>query len=199
MSLVDLPAAPFPVPATISWMLMDFGGTMQGSLGGSAQRVNRLGGRWKVSFRLPRMTFDDANLWQARCNRGLRLGVRWPIIPRFSLDQEGAPRIAGAEQAGTTLAIDGVARNYLLRNNQPIAVITDGRRYVYKMAEPLRVGADGTGMLEIEPPLRIEHGDNDVVEIAAPFLEGLLAEPLGGDFEVDQFMSGMQLTIVEAR
>ena len=199
MSLVDLPRAPFPVAATISWTLVDFGGTAQGPLGGSAQRVNRLGNRWKVSFTLPRMAFDDANLWQARCNRGLRLGVRWAILPRFSLDREGSPRVAGAGQAGATLSLDGVGASYLLRNNQPLSILTGGRRYVYKVAEPLRVGSDGTGTPEIEPPLRVEPGDNDVVEIAQPFLEGLLEEPLGGDFEVDQFMSGMQLTIMEAR
>lgn len=199
MSLIDLPQTPSPVPDTISWSPVDYGGIAQSELGGAAQRINRQGNKWKVSFTLPRMTFDDANLWQARCNRGLRMGVRWAILPRFSIDQEGAPRVAGSGQAGSTLAIDGVARNYLLQNNQPIAIITDGRRYVHKMAEPLRIPSTGAGTLEIEPPLRKEPADNAVVEIATPHIEGLLEAPIGGRFEVDQFMSGMSLTIVEVR
>ena len=199
MSLVDLPQRPFPVPSTISWQVVDFGGIAQSELGGAAQRINRLGNKWKVTFRLPRMNFDNANLWQARCNRGLRLGVRWAILPRFSIDQEGVPLVAGAGQAGSTLAVDGVARGYRLQNNQPIAILTGGRRYVHKMAEPLRIGSSGAGTLEIEPPLRIEPADDGVVEIARPHIEGLLEAPIGGEFEVDQFMSGMSLTIVEVR
>ncbi|MEL7831832.1 hypothetical protein AAG608_13560 [Citromicrobium bathyomarinum] len=106
---------------------------------------------------------------------------------------------ADGRAGGSALAVDGVARGYRLQNNQPIAILTGGRRYVHKMAEPLRIGSSGAGTLEIEPPLRIEPADDAVVEIARPSLEGLLEAPIGGEFEVDQFMSGMSLTIVEVR
>lgn len=198
MDFVDLPDD--PAPGELEWFAVDFGGVLGSELGGSDQRVNRLGNRWRVELPLPAMRAADARRWTSKLNRGLRKGVRWRIIqPDLPVGIPGMPLVAGAGQAGETLTADGFTPGYFCRYGQKFAILTGGIRYVHEVSEPAVVDASGEVTLEIEPPLRVEPADNAVLEFADPFIEGFLEAPAGGRFSVDRIMRGVTIAIRERR
>lgn len=197
MALVSLPSTPGPV--SIAWSLVDFGGTLAGPLGGTAQRVNRLGNRWRITVTMPLMTAAQAREWAAALVSGLRNGVSMELLqPGSTTGSPGTVLVAGADQSGTDLDVDGMNPGYPVRASQWLNVLTGGRRYLYMSAANVSAGAGGTATLAIEPPLRAAPADNDPVELGAPVIEGLLAEPPSWGFDPSLLASGFTFTIEES-
>lgn len=196
--MITLPDSPHP--AAISWELVDFGGTSTSSLGGSAQRINRLGNRWKVGVTMPPLTEAQAREWASALTRGLRQGVAWKLSqPGFVTGSPGTPLVAGASQLGDTLNLDGLNAGYVIRAGQWLSILTGGQRYLYQSVNNVRVPSTGIVALEIEPSLRVSPADNDPVEFAAPLIEGLLEAAPGWRIDTDHIARGFSFVIAETR
>lgn len=198
MSVVELPAS--PGPRSVEWEVVDFGGTLRGGLGGSSQRVNRLGNRWRVTVAMPPMDPAQGRLWFTRLSRALRNGASWRI--RQVGTPPGSPGtvlVNGAGQAGAAIALDGFLPGYALRDGQWLSILTGGQRYLYQCAAAVMANASGQATVQIEPPLRVVPADNDPVEIGRPVIEGLLDVPPGLVLDERRLAAGFSFTIEETR
>ena len=193
--MIILPS--YPGPRQISWSLTDFGGNQLGVLGGSAQRVNRLGARWRCEVELPPMNPADARIWTAALSRGLREGVSWKIRqPETPTGSPGAVLVNGAGQAGGVLIVDGGTPGHVVKAGQWASILTGGRRYLYQIAATARLS--GSVTLQLEPLLRRVPADNDPVELGAPVIEGLLESAPGWTIDAGRLVQGFAFVIEEA-
>lgn len=198
MALVDLPAS--PGPRAVAWQLLDFGGTLRGALGGASQRVNRLGSRWAVSVSLPALTPAQARSWSAALTSGLRNGVRWRVRQVGTpVGAPGSVLVAGAGQSGLALDVDGLTAGYFVKAGQWLSVTTSSSSYLYQAAATVQADGSGVATLALEPALRVEPADNDPVALAAPVIEGLLADVPGWSLGPNRLASGFSFTIEEMR
>lgn len=194
--MIVLPSNPGPV--AISWSLRDFGSTQQGALGGSAQRINRLGNRWRCDVTMPPLTPDQAREWSAALVRGLREGVRFEVLqPGHNTGAPGNLLVNGAGQAGSALIVDGGTPGYVAKAGAWANILTGGRRYLHQLAATTQLSGTGTGTLQLEPLLRVIPADNTPVELAAPMIEGLLAAAPGWGIDVDYLTRGFAFAIEE--
>lgn len=196
--MIELPAGVVPNSATVA--LIDFGGAMQPPLGGPIQRVNRLGNRFRVSMTLPPLRNVDvgrvvvARLLRAK-SEGLR--VRYPLVG-INPGSPGAPRVQGAGQAGSTLAIDGCRPGYGVSEGFPLSIETGGQHYLHFAAGPSVANGVGEMGVALTPPLRISPADNAPVHIARPMIEGLV---IGDEWSWNYSLSkmvGISFEIAEA-
>lgn len=198
MASVELPST--PGPRAVAWQAVDFGGTLQGPLGGAGQRVNRPGNRWRALVEMPEMTPAQARAWAAALTQGLRLGVIWKIRQvGLPVGAPGMPLVAGASQAGSTLAVDGLTPAYGWRPSQWITVETGGRGYLYQLSASGTADTAGEADLPVEPPLRVSPADNDPIEIAAPYIEGLLEGAPGWQIDARRLVNGFAFSVIEVR
>lgn len=198
MAAVELPAS--PACSVLGWEPIDFGGTLQGPLGGMSQRVNRLGNRWRVNLELPPMTPRKAGEWSAALSKGLRNGVTWKIRQVTTpTGSPGTPLVAGASQTGDELDLDGFNPGYRVRVGQWLSVSTGGRLYLYQASATVMADASGVATVAVEPPLRISPADNDPVEFGLPYIQGLLASPQGWVIDAAHLASGFSFAIEEQR
>lgn len=198
MSVTALPLNPGPV--ALAWELIDFGATQQGALGGAAQRVNRLGGRWRCTITLPPMIPSQAREWAAALSRGLRTGVSWQVIqPETPTGAPGSVLVNGGSQAGNALIVDGGTPGYVAKIGQWASILTGGQRYLYQHAATTQLSGTGTGTFQLEPAMRVEPADNDPVELGAPVIEGLLIAPPGWSIDANRLVNGITFTIEESR
>jgi hypothetical protein len=188
----------YPGPQALSVSLVDFGTVQLGALGGTAQRINRLGARWRVEVQLPPMTTAEARVWAAALTRGLREGVSWKLrqvgTPTGS---PGAVLVNGANQAGGSLIVDGGTAGYVAKAGQWLSILTGGRRYLHQLAATTQLSGTGTGTLQIEPLLRVSPADNAPVELGAPVIEGLLSTPPGWSIDAGRLVRGLSFAIEE--
>lgn len=170
--MIDLPTT--PGPASLSWHYVDFGGRMTPPLGGEVQRVNRLGNRLSLMVDLPPMPPAAAKVWISSLMRGVSEGVRYRIRQRgVEIGAPGAPVVDGDGQGGAALTIRGGTPRYAFREGQFVSLLSEGRRYVHMVTAPALLDAAGGGTIPIVPMLRVEPADGDVLEVAAPIIEGL--------------------------
>ncbi|MFW6299956.1 MAG: hypothetical protein ACOC20_03435 [Oceanicaulis sp.] len=143
--------------------------------GVGAANINQLGKVWAFDVTLTAMLQAAALQWIARLNNNTGDGHRW-TIPQGDLipGSEGAPRVAGAGQLGTSLNVDGVTASMAIPEGAFVSIITAGRRRCYQMAETVTANGSGAVTLVFNTPLRVAPADNDVVEIKAPKVEGLV-------------------------
>ncbi|NIJ37922.1 hypothetical protein FHR22_002625 [Sphingopyxis panaciterrae] len=172
--MIDLPDT--PGPADSEWHPLDFGSTRVPPLGGAVQRINRNGNRYAIQVQLPSLSLSDALRWRARLTSAVREGARWKIrqvgLPIASF---GDVRVAGAEQTGMFLTVDGGTAGAPWALGQFVNLIVGGQRYLHQMAEPGAFAADGTATLPLVEPLRVVPGDNDVIDWA-PRIEGFVPQ-----------------------
>jgi hypothetical protein len=165
------------------------------AFGTNRQRFVRLGRHWRFSVTLPLLTQEQALSWSVLDSDTDTMV--WSI-PQGGLQAagEGTPRVAGASQLGTTLDVDGLTVGYVVKQGAFISVTTSSRRYVYQVTAQATADGTGAAALSIQPPLRVSPADNDVVEIAAPKVEGLASrQPVS--FGVLHRVSGLSFTIEE--
>jgi hypothetical protein len=195
--MIALPSSPGPV--SLAWSLVEFGGVQQGALGGSAQRVNRLGSRWRCEVSLPPMPPALAREWAAALARGLREGVSWPIRQVSTpTGSPGSVLVAGAGQAGAALNVDGGTHGYVAKPGQWASLLTGGRRYLHQIAAAVQFSGTGTATLQLEPLLRAIPADNSPVELGAPVIEGLLDTPPGWTIDAGRLVRGFTFAIEES-
>lgn len=194
-----LPADPVPqswVPRPLDW-----GGELTPMLGGEVQRLNRLGDRLAVDVTLtPTRDAALAQAYVSRLRRARRDGalMAWPQL-NLAIGDPGDVRVDGGGQAGATLAVKGLAPGYPLREGQFFSLVSDGHRYVHAVATAATAPSSGLLTLAIEPRLRVVPSNNDVIELAAPKIEGLVSG-LDGGWTIDIAGTvGLSFTIAEQR
>lgn len=157
---------------------LDFGGVLTPPLGGVQQRINRLGTRWGLTVRLPRIKDESPRrVWISALCRGLTEGVmlRFPQIGLVN-DVTGTPLVNGANQIGQTLNIDGVAASKVALDGQFFSVIVGGERFLYMVNGGASANGSGQMALPIFPMIRKSPADNAVIEFAQPYIQGFLQD-----------------------
>ncbi len=186
-------------PKTANMRPLDFGAWQTPTGPGAAQRLERLGSRFALDLVTGQLRWvEDRRAWISALLRGVSDTVLYPVPqPGLIIGNPGAPRVSGGGQAGTGLLLKGLAPGYAIRNGQFLSIIIAGQRYLY--ASTGDVGADGSGNCQfaVWPPVRRSPADGDVVEIAAPFIEGALSGNEKGWTDERAHTVGLQLTITE--
>lgn len=196
MSVTALPD--YPGPARMGWSLIDFGGNQGGVLGGSTQRVNRLGNRWRCEVTMPPMAPALARQWAAALVKGRRTGVSWKVREVATpVGSPGTVLVAGADQIGFALDVDGGTPGHVIKAGKFFSILTGGRRYLYQASATLALSGTGTGEIAIEPGLRVSPADNSPVELAVPVIEGLLAESPSWVLDETRMVRGFSFVIEE--
>jgi len=174
MAFIDLPVG---CVADYKGQLVPRAARSRSAFGTGGSNISRLGRHWQCEVRLHKMLQDDAIKWDSRLSNDTGDGHRW-TIPQGNLisGPEGAPLVAGANQQGTTLNIDGAAPGLVIPEGAFVSTITNGRRYVQRMAAQVTVSGGGTAALTFTAPMRVIPGDNNVVEIKSPKVEGLIED-----------------------
>ncbi len=194
--MIMLPNSPGPSDHNVT--PVDFGGKQQGPLGGDAQRVNRLGKRWRCEVELPAMTPALAREWAVDLERGVDEGVAWRVRQVTTpTGSPGAVRVNGAGQAGWSLVVDGGTPGYVAQKGAFFTLTTGGVRYLYKIAEAVQFSGTGTATLSIEPRLRRIPADNDPVDLATPVIEGLLDLAPGLKINARRLVQGFTFAVEE--
>lgn len=197
MSVIILPQH---AAADVAFEPIDFGGTLEGVLGGSDQRLNRLGNRWKMTAVIPPMSARLADEWGAALTDALHNGASF-VVPEPGLPSgsPGAVLVDGAGQAGASLVVDGGTVGHVIRKGKWFSILTGGRRYLHKTTAAVRLGAGGAGTIPLVPLLRVIPADNAPVELARPRIEGLLEGVPSWRISVQRIAEeGITFTIREA-
>lgn len=139
--------------------------------GSNFQQYVWAGRHWRFLVRLRRLTHERAALWSDLERPGEVF--TWPIDQgALQESDEGAPRVEGGAQLGTTLNADGLTAGYVVNKGAFVSVITNARRYLYRVTATVTASGTGEAALSVFPPLRVSPFDNDIIEIAAPKLDG---------------------------
>ncbi|MDX3908425.1 MAG: hypothetical protein QHC67_01205 [Sphingobium sp.] len=155
-------------------MQLSFGGILTPFLGGPTQRINRLGTRWAMRFSMPPMAAELARRWVAALAQGVDRGAVMAIPQDIDVGDPGAPLLSASVTAGTTLPLKGMSAGYGVKAGQYLSIIHSGQRYVHIFGADANVSAGGTINASVWPMIRTGLFVNDVVEIAAPKIEGWL-------------------------
>jgi hypothetical protein len=198
MSLIALPE--FTGAASVEWGLIDFGTTQSSPLGGSDQRVNRLGNRWRMVVTLPAMDPISADEWAAALAEGLGNGVSWKVPePGWPKGAPGSLLVKGAGQTGGSLEVDGGTVGRVIRRGKWFSILTGSRPYLHKATATVRIDADGEAILSFTPLLRVSPADNAPIELAAPRIEGLLEQAPGWSIDRRRIAEGVSFAIREVK
>lgn len=171
------------------------------SLGGSHSRTDRPGSRYGVNITLPPMRQDyksDALLSDLRA--GLRQGIeiRWPHWPDSRLSLGDAVQVNGTDVQGTSLPLDGLMPNAVIRKGAFFSIEHDGGVFLHENRVETIVAANGQATLTIEPELRVILSDNDPVEMDRPVFRGVIDVPeWEWDMRLDRFYHGLAFDLVE--
>lgn len=168
--MIELPEN--PAPNGFEAELLDYGGILRGS---AALRVDRPGSRYRIAFSFPPMRPDKSRTFIGRLQRAKREGVKVKlplIVPQGS---PGSPVVDGSGQSGNSLEVRGFLAGYPAKKGFWLT-ITDasGVGYLHQVVETVRADTGGLATLAIEPPLRAPFADGDVIELAAPTIEGFV-------------------------
>ncbi|WP_162987213.1 hypothetical protein [Sphingomonas paeninsulae] len=112
----------------------------------------------------------------ARLMRGRQVGVI-VVVPQSGIivGTPGSPLVNGAVGGGIALPIKGLTAGYVMKEGQPLSIIHNSRRFLHWFAGDYTADGSGSGATNIYPPLRTALTNNDVIEIAKPYIEGSLS------------------------
>lgn len=156
-----------------SFMLLDFGGNLTPILGGEEQRLNRLGNRHALRLTTPPLANkDDGRVMFSRLTRARTDGALTTVPMSGGEDSSpGSPTIGVAVSGGSSVQITGLNAGYGIVEGQPFSIIHGGRRYLYFSAADASPSG-GNVTLSVYPLIRTALSVGDVVELAAPMIEG---------------------------
>ena len=155
---------------------------LRAASGGARLPISRPGDHWSAEVDVGVLSTVCGRELIADVLRGAGETVRVPI-PQPGIDP-GAPgsvRIKGAGQSGTEVEMDGFTPYFALRKGWFLTIETSGAERAYLVCEEVIADAAGEATVTLWPMLHVQPADNDTVEIAEPYLVGLIDE--GGDHE----------------
>ncbi len=140
------------------------------AFGDGEQELLRKGTRYEIQFDMGEMDYVDALDWTDLTTEGETV-VMAVYQPGLVTGTPGAPRVHCSSQSGRQLTIRGLANGYYLHKGQFLSVVTEGRRYLYRLRSSV-TAPNGTVIALLQTMLRAIHVDGDLVEIAQPMIEG---------------------------
>lgn len=159
------------------------GRVLRAATGGARLPISRLGDHWAMEVDPRVLGIDCGRELVADVLRGSTEAVRAYIPnPGVETGAPGTPLVAGGGQSGSTIDLDGLTPQFVVRKGWFITVETSGSSRAYMVTEEAVVAADTTVTLSLWPMLHVQPSDNDPVEIAEPYIEGLVDD--GGEHEV---------------
>jgi hypothetical protein len=181
--------------------LLDFGTVQQGALGGAAQRLNRLGNRFALTVECAPAPGDAGRIFFARLAKAVTAGAIMAFRqPWLTIGAPGAPVVNGSGQSGSVLNLRGFTAGYQAREGQFFSLIHGGRRYLHQWAADATANGAGVLSAAITPMLRVSPADGAVVEVAQPYIEGLIsAEAARARISVELLFEPFSFTISEAQ
>lgn len=97
----------------------------------------------------------------------------------------GTPRVAGADQWGESLDMDGFTAQLPIRKGWAFTVVRDTLPSLHFVSAEVIADAAGEATVAFWPPLRAATADNALVEMAEPWIQGSVDD--GGDHETRGF------------
>jgi len=159
------------------------GRVLRAATGGSRLPISRLGDHWAMEVDPRVLGIECGRELVADVLRGSSETVRAYVPnPGVEIGSPGAPLVAGADQSGSEIDLDGLTPHFVIRKGWFVTIETTGSPRLYMVTAESVVAADGTVTLPLWPMLHVPPADNDPVEIAEPYIEGLVDE--GGEHEV---------------
>lgn len=145
-------------------------------LGGPETRVLRLGDRWAGEFTTYVAPYaEEGRKFLARLLRGLTdtvvIGVK---EPGMDLTGYGTPLI-NASTTGSAISVKGLTVGKVIPEGKFLSIVQSGQRFLYQVTADTTVPAGGIVNVPIYPIIRAAPAVNDVVEFAAPKMEGFLS------------------------
>lgn len=197
--MIILPSSPGPLTSDLS--IIHAGGVVDSALGGGSQIVNRPGARCRLQVSLPAMTGVNARKWFAALTAALFEGGRYTLRQvGLTVGTPGSPLVSGAAQVGQTLVVDTGSPNYAFKAGQCLSVTTGARRYLYPIAVDGAFNSSGGASIPLSVPLRVSPANNDVVNFAAPVIEGSIElDDPHLPFNEGRLAAGLSFTITELR
>lgn len=179
-------------------------------LGGPDSRFPRLGSRHVCDVVLENMTAAQAQAWQNRLSSEDQTVVF--AIPTRGLDigDPGTPLVDGSGQTGSTLKVKGVPAGYVVKENQPVPVVSFNPRtsadqvFFYRARGPATANGSGVVDIPLNVIIRFPHLNNDAVLLAAPVIEGFVQSYSGFDIKTRRLngqglVEGARFSIKERR
>lgn len=154
---------------------LDPGGQVDGALGGPSDIIDRPGYRYAVQFTLPALpSAKEARIFQSLLEQGARDDVSYPWPLDLKATPAGTPLVNGASPAGSVIPIKGLTPNYQFRQGQPLAVISDGVRFIHKATAATTANSAGQVTLPVFPYTRKAFANGEVIEVERPRIGGIL-------------------------
>lgn len=183
-----------PAPAKMAIAMVSAKNTLTPAIGGAEQELLRKGTRYALTFSMPVMTYVQSMEWDDLMAEGDTVLMR-VFQPGLVIQNPGTPLVKGAGQAGTSLVIDGLPNDYVIRKGQFLSVVSAGQRFLYR-AKASATSVAGTATIPLRTMLRRPPNDNDVVEIAQPMIEGFVRDLGEWAVGVDRLV-GLQFAVRE--
>lgn len=190
---------PFPTLTQRRPRIIQNGNDLKGPLGGRNLRLNRKGARHALDLDVPLVGWGDGGGKElaADLSRGETTLVQYPFPQPGLADigSEGTPRVNGASQRGTTLAVDGVTADLIIPKGTFVNVTTAGRVRLYQLSQNCQASTLGAVDLVIWPEIRVSPADNDVVTLKGAVIEGYVEGD--GSWNLGTVGSAFSFSIVE--
>lgn len=172
---IELPQPRLPQTATPK--LLDWGADLTPPMGGPSQRLNRIGDRFALEIAYPRLKPEpDGRILMARMRRAKREGALFPFPePGIVAVAYGTPVVNGAAQQGSTLQVRGLAPGVTVVEGKFLSIIYAGQRFLHHTTADVVPNGGGAAALPIFPMLRISPNDGATIELAKPYIEGVLS------------------------
>lgn len=153
--MIELPSCP-PIKEAVP-RYVSFGVDQDPILGGPQSKVLRMGDRWAIDVETyPAEYAEHGMKYLSRLVRGLKETVRLAFPePGVKPRSYGAPVVASAGSAGTSLPVSGLIPGDVLKEGKFFSMVIGGQSYLYQVAvADVVVGSGNTATLQIEPMLR---------------------------------------------
>lgn len=179
---------------------IDYGFEQVPPFGGEARRIDRPGNRFQCSFKIARLTGEEARIAIARLIRARREGLRVRLPLLHPQGDPGPAVVDGADSEGTTLKLRSLLPGVLIKEGYWLSLIDSaGVRYLHNNNNPVSADVTGRAVLTVEPPLRVFPVDGNAVKIAAPEFEGRVTEVIGFEGEPGRLATLDGFTIEERK
>ena len=160
------------LPSTVNVRPISARNELKPSFGGDNLRLARKGTKYAMDVEMPPMDYDEAQLWSDLESESDTVVLAIPQ-PGITIPPMGTPLVMGAGQAGSSLVIDGVPPATVFGKGWYLSHInTSGRRRLYRSSASATANGSGVITIPLRTMLRASPGDNDVVELALPKIEG---------------------------
>lgn len=164
-----------PPPASMLVALVSTKNTLVPATGGDEQELQRKGSKYALTYSMPFITYVQSMDWDDLMAEG-DLVQMLVYQPGFDTGSPGAPRVNGSGQAGTSLVVDGLTPNYVVRKGQFLNITTGSQIFLYRAKAEVVANSSGQASIPLRTLLRRPPADNDVINLADPVIEGFVRD-----------------------